>query len=212
MLLTRARAAPVLRGFHARRFISTLDSNRYIKVFPNAALDGSHVLAYLDTPTPPRLIIGTTTELPPTPRSFTENCEIYPILNEVLAKWVSQDPSVQSRAQAFVSSAGAGFSHQQRRPRQKSGLGTDKGAGGGGGGRGGHFMHVSDLRKVPDFGRICEPEDMLGSVEVNEQGHIVGEFQPSGTYRIVTNDGILGLGDFLTQKLIERLQQEERKG
>jgi hypothetical protein len=36
----------------------------------------------------------------------------------------------------------------------------------------------------------CRPEDIFGSVEVNSKGEITGNFQPSGTYRIVTNEGM----------------------
>ena len=34
------------------------------------------------------------------------------------------------------------------------------------------------------------PEDILGSVEVDSQGNLRGNFQPSGTYRIITNEGM----------------------
>lgn len=54
-------------------------------------------------------------------------------------------------------------------------------------------IHVSDSRHVPDFGRIADPQDIYGSVEVDGEGHFVGEngnYQPSGTYRIITRDGM----------------------
>lgn len=34
------------------------------------------------------------------------------------------------------------------------------------------------------------PEDILGSVEVDGKGEIIGNFQASGTYRIITNQGM----------------------
>jgi len=39
---------------------------------------------------------------------------------------------------------------------------------------------------------VCDPrpEDIMGSVEVNGQGGIIGNYQASGTYRIVTNEGM----------------------
>jgi hypothetical protein len=43
---------------------------------------------------------------------------------------------------------------------------------------------VADLLGLP------RPEDILGSVEVDGKGEIVGNYQPSGTYRIVTNEGM----------------------
>jgi hypothetical protein len=51
-------------------------------------------------------------------------------------------------------------------------------------------VHLSDRRNPPDFGRIAWPEDILASVEVDEAGEVVGKAQPSGTYRILTNEGM----------------------
>jgi len=34
------------------------------------------------------------------------------------------------------------------------------------------------------------PEDIFGSVEVNGKGEIIGNYQPSGTYRIITPNGM----------------------
>ncbi|OTA90507.1 hypothetical protein M434DRAFT_77807, partial [Hypoxylon sp. CO27-5] len=186
-------------------------SNRSLKkVFPNAATNNAHLLTYLDTDPPShRLAIGSTTALPPTPQSFSENREFLSILTDVLHAHAAQDPGLKAQAQAFAGPGGAT-------------LGGGGGAGGGGGGGasaqggaggagvGGH-IHLSDLRNPPDYGRIAWPEDILGSIEVDGSGNIVGEFQPSGTYRIVTNEGILGLSDFLRTKLVERLKEEENK-
>lgn len=60
-----------------------------------------------------------------------------------------------------------------------------------------------DLRHPPDFGRIPDPEDIFGSVEVDGRGRFVeeevdsgtgrrrkGNYQESGTYRVVTRDGM----------------------
>lgn len=54
-------------------------------------------------------------------------------------------------------------------------------------------MHVSDLRAPPDYGRIAYPEDIFGSLEVDGQGEFVGingNYQSSGTYRIITREGM----------------------
>jgi hypothetical protein len=132
-------------------------------------------------------------------------------LNDLLRKYAAQDPSLRAQAQAFASPGGATLgSHgaffpqqiKQRATRKTAaGLGGGGGAGGsgaggasaqggaGGAGVGGH-VHLSDLRNPPDFGRIAFPEDILGSIEVDAAGSIIGEFEPSGTYRIVTNEGM----------------------
>jgi hypothetical protein len=112
---------------------------------------------------------------------------------------------VISQAQAFASTAGSSlgsggalFPHQSRSRGKKVGTGGD-GAGGassqggaGGGGRGG-WVHLSDSRLPPDYGRIAWPEDIFGSLQVDGNGKFVGakgEYQPSGTYRIVTREGM----------------------
>ena len=58
-------------------------------------------------------------------------------------------------------------------------------------------MHVSDLRAPPDYGRIAWPEDIFGSLEVDGSGQFVrgqdgrlGNWQGSGTYRVVTREGM----------------------
>jgi hypothetical protein len=38
-----------------------------------------------------------------------------------------------------------------------------------------------------------------------------GRWQASGTYRVVTREGIFGLSEFLREKVIERLRAEEGK-
>ena len=112
----------------------------------------------------------------------------------------------------MISSSGASLFQPVRRQKTGSSGASDQG-GHGSAGRGG-WVHISDSRKIPDFGRIADPEDIFGSVEVEGDGSFTdgtGNYQQSGTYRIVTNDGILGLSDFLRQKVVERLKLEESK-
>lgn len=73
---------------------------------------------------------------------------------------------------------------------------------------------MSDERAPPDYGRIAWPEDIFGSVEVDGQGKFVGEngnWQSSGSYRVVTREGVLGLSEYLRGKVVERLREEEDK-
>ncbi len=126
----------------------------------------------------------------------------------MLKIYAHQDPGVTSQAQAFASTAGSSlgsggaFFPQQRKARRHSsgggGAGGD-GAGGasaqggaGGAGRGG-WVHLSDSRNPPDYGRIAWPEDIFGSLQVDGDGKFVGEngeYQPSGTYRVITREGM----------------------
>lgn len=101
------------------------------------------------------------------------------ILNEVISEYGHQDEDIISQARALASPGGFNLG--------SSGASAKGGAGGAG--RGG-WVHLSDRRNPPDFGRIAWPEDILGSVEVDGSGNVIGKVQPSGTYRLVTNEGM----------------------
>ena len=69
---------------------------------------------------------------------------------------------------------------------------------------------MSDERYPPDFGRVAYPEDIFGSLELDGKGDFVdgtGRYQRSGTYRLMTHEGILGLSDYLRERVIERLKE-----
>lgn len=73
---------------------------------------------------------------------------------------------------------------------------------------------MSDTRNPPDYGRIAWPEDIIGSVEVDGNGAFVdghGRWQDSGTYRVVTREGILGLTEFMRGRVVERLREIEKE-
>ncbi|KAG9246779.1 hypothetical protein BJ878DRAFT_258753 [Calycina marina] len=146
------------------RRLTTLPSNPHIYIFPHPSSPSSHILSLLPT-TPPTtaLAILTTTSLPPTPASCTPNPVFTSILSSVLRQHAAGDPWLRNEAAAFAH---------------------------GSGGRGG-WIHVSDRRCVPDYGRIAWPEDIFGSLEVDAAGRFVeGGWQESGTYRVVTRDGM----------------------
>ncbi|KAF4626681.1 hypothetical protein G7Y89_g11476 [Cudoniella acicularis] len=213
--IRRTAAAPWASLRTAARSVSTLQSNPHIHVFPIPnATNNSYTLSLLPTNPPSQsLSIGTTSKIPPTPSSLIENPRFLTILNDVMKKYASQDPIVQGQAAAFASTSGSalgsGGMFFPQQPKQKTtraggGGGTKgDGAGGasaqggaGGGGRGG-YVHVSDMRAPPDYGRIAFPEDIFGSLEVDGAGEFVkgedgalGNWQASGTYRIITREGI----------------------
>ncbi|GAM85769.1 hypothetical protein ANO11243_037770 [Dothideomycetidae sp. 11243] len=218
-------------GLH-RRSVATLSNNPHI--FVHAQADSSSLLSFLpSTPVNPALAIGTTRKTPPTPDSLVENPNFLRILQSVIRQHATSDPEVVAQAQVYASNAGSSLGsggvffpsnhpsqmNQRNKKRQYGGGGGagGDGAGGassqggmGGGGRGG-WIHVSDLRNPPDYGRVAWPEDIFGSLEVDGTGHFVdgGRYQESGTYRMVTREGILQLSDYLRTKLVERLKQLE---
>ncbi|RCI12428.1 hypothetical protein L249_0988 [Ophiocordyceps polyrhachis-furcata BCC 54312] len=215
MLSTVGRFTARIARTPQRRAISTLPNNPYINVFDSGS--SSYILSYLDTNPPSRkLAIGTCTAIPPTPRNFAENPHFQAILEEVVTEYGHEDENVVSQARALASPGGLGFlssseQHGLSRKGGETGAGGASAQGGAGGGGRRGWVHLSDERNPPDFGRIAWPEDILGSVEVDEEGCVVGRVQPSGTYRLLTNEGILGLSSFLRGKLVERLKKEEVK-
>ncbi|RJE20980.1 hypothetical protein PHISCL_06690 [Aspergillus sclerotialis] len=198
------RHAPRIPKWTQVRCVSTLEGTPYIYVFPNEkSNDQSHVLSLLpNEPTNPNQAIGTTTKLPPTPESFTENPKFLKTLQEVIAKHAHEDPDAKSQAQVMASIAGANLSSggvlmtSQRARRRRGAADSSGGASGQGGvgsaGKGG-WIHISDSRRPPEYGRIAWPEDIFGSLEVDGEGNFVGNngnYQSSGTYRIITRDGM----------------------
>ena len=181
-------------------------------IIPDDRSINSHVLSLLSHSPPNReLAVGTTTQLPPTPDSFTENHRFLDILQSVIAEHAQGDRNVISQAKAMAStsgsslgSGGAFFPGQRQKRRGGTPYGGGGGTGGdgaggassqggaGGGGIGG-YIHVYDERHPPDFGRIPDPEDIFGSLEVDGEGNFVdghGRYQRSGSYRVVTRDGL----------------------
>lgn len=149
--------------------------------------------------------------MPPTPQSFEENPTFLQILNQVVEEHGHEDEDVINQARGFASpggfnlGSGAAFFPGSEQQRQRRGASARQGGGGGAGGSGaggasgqggaggagvGGWVHLSDRRNPPDFGRIAWPEDILASVEVNGAGEVVGRAQASGTYRILTNEGM----------------------
>ncbi|KAF4254106.1 hypothetical protein V6000_007711 [Aspergillus fumigatus] len=202
------------------RTVSTLEGNPHIYVFSNKPQGGSHTLSLLSSePVNPKTAIGVTSKLPPSTDSFRENPNFLKILQEVISEYGHKDPDAISQAQVMVSTSGANISSggvlmtgqsSRRRRESKDSSGGASGQGGvGSAGRGG-WIHLSDSRRPPEYGRIAWPEDIFGSLEVDANGNFVGvngNYQPSGTYRIVTRDGILGLSPFLREKLVQRLRE-----
>ncbi|KAF2475242.1 uncharacterized protein BDR25DRAFT_213652 [Lindgomyces ingoldianus] len=201
----QARSQLILRG---SRNVSTLPGNPHIYVFKHPNELNKSLLSLLPTDPPtPALAIGTASALPPTPDTFTENHKFLGVLQSVFHSYAAHDPEVKHQAAVFASPSGFHL-----------GGASGEGAGGaiqqggmGGANRGG-WIHVSDSRNPPDWGRIAWPEDIFGSLEVDGEGRFVadgGNYQASGTYRIVTREGILGIPPFLREKLVQRLRELE---
>ncbi|KAI9932839.1 hypothetical protein MW887_009091 [Aspergillus wentii] len=181
-----ARAASRFPKWTQIRSVSTLEGSPYIYVFPNEkSPTESHFLSLLPSePTNPDVAIGVTSKLPPTPDSFKENPKFLETLHDVLSKNAHNDPDAISQAQVMISTSGANLSSggvlltggraRRRRDAADSSGGASGQGGVGSAGRGG-WIHISDERRPPEYGRIPWPEDIFGSLEVDSEGNFVGE-------------------------------------
>lgn len=105
-----------------------------------------------------------TSKLPPTTDSFQENPKFLETLQEVISQYGYQDPDAISQAQVMVSTAGANLSsggvlltgaRARRRQRSADSSGGASGQGGAGSGGRGGWIHLSDNRRPPEYGRIA---------------------------------------------------------
>ncbi|KAF8456429.1 hypothetical protein BDZ91DRAFT_745580 [Kalaharituber pfeilii] len=178
------------------RSISTLPGHPHIQIHPHPTIPDTHLLTLLPAkPAIPILALGTTSSLPPTINSFTPNQTFLSILHSVISEHCTSDPSTQQSVTAFVSSSTHSLFQHNRRAAPTGG-----------------WVHISDERNPPDWGRIPDPEDIFGSVEVDAKGNIrEGSYQPCLGYRIWTRNGIMQLSPYLREKLVEKLKDEERK-
>lgn len=106
-----------------------------------------------------------TTNLPPTTDSLTENTKFLEILQEVFASHAHEDPDAQSQAQVMVSTSGANLMSGgvlltgKRGGRRRKEMGDSSGGASGQGGAGsagrGGWIHISDSRRPPEYGRIA---------------------------------------------------------
>lgn len=156
-----------------------------------------YILTLLRKSPPTReLAIGTTTTLPPSPASFTENPGFLDVLYGVFREHAHEDPEVQASAATYASPGGSAVASARRRggtavDKHGSGAGGANVQGGMGGGGIGGWVHICDARNPAPVGRVGDPGDILGSVMVDAQGVVVkGEYEKCGAYRVITNDGM----------------------
>lgn len=134
-------------------------------IFPSES-PSSHILSLLPSePVNPKLAIGVTTKLPPTADSLRENSKFLDVLQEVFTKHAHEDPDAQSQAQVMVSTSGANLMSGgvllagKRGGRRRKEMGDSSGGASGQGGAGsagrGGWIHISDSRRPPEYGRIA---------------------------------------------------------
>ncbi|KAJ1725197.1 hypothetical protein LPJ53_000620 [Coemansia erecta] len=65
------------------------------------------------------------------------------------------------------------------------------------------WMNISDGRNPPPPGRTGDPEDILGSVLVEDKEIKQGSFQANLAHRLVTRNGLFQLPKYLQQRLAD---------
>ncbi|RKP27733.1 hypothetical protein SYNPS1DRAFT_10650, partial [Syncephalis pseudoplumigaleata] len=60
-----------------------------------------------------------------------------------------------------------------------------------------------DERNPAPWGRIPDPEDIFGSVQLKEGAIVPRSFQPMPTHRMVSSNGLFRLSDTLHAALLE---------
>ncbi|CUA78393.1 hypothetical protein RSOLAG22IIIB_13118 [Rhizoctonia solani] len=73
------------------------------------------------------------------------------------------------------------------------------------------WLHVHDYRNFPEMGRVGDPDDILGSVLVQD-GKIKGDtYQRMPSYRTCTTDGPVKLSPSLHERLLKSLKEARQK-
>ncbi|KAI8827124.1 uncharacterized protein EV422DRAFT_563201 [Fimicolochytrium jonesii] len=69
------------------------------------------------------------------------------------------------------------------------------------------YLNINDERSPAPFGRVSDPEDILGAVRLDNGSIIPGSYERFPTHRLVTFNGMFLLSTYLHQKLLERLRR-----
>ncbi|KAF8323724.1 hypothetical protein DL93DRAFT_2027985, partial [Clavulina sp. PMI_390] len=67
------------------------------------------------------------------------------------------------------------------------------------------WLHINDSRNVPALGRIGDPDDIIGTVLVEDGKVVPSTYQRMPSYRVCTSDGVTQLSEGLDAELRENL-------
>ena len=73
------------------------------------------------------------------------------------------------------------------------------------------WLHIADERNPPPWGRIPVPEDIVGSVLLQDGVIQPNSYEPMPAHRIVTKNGIFQLSGPLTQCLVQEAKRVASK-
>ncbi|KAI7867132.1 hypothetical protein BDF14DRAFT_1727026 [Spinellus fusiger] len=70
------------------------------------------------------------------------------------------------------------------------------------------WLHIADERNPPPWGRIPFPEDIIGSVLVNQGVIQANTYEPMPAHRLVTASGLFCLSSPLAKCLLQAARQK----
>ncbi|KAI8903123.1 hypothetical protein EDD86DRAFT_175729, partial [Gorgonomyces haynaldii] len=64
-------------------------------------------------------------------------------------------------------------------------------------------LNINDQRMPPLWGRVNDPEDILGTSLIKDGKLVPKSFEPMPTHRILSTNGLFQLTPFLHEKLLK---------
>ena len=64
---------------------------------------------------------------------------------------------------------------------------------------------ILDLRVPEQWGRVADPEDIFGTVLVQDGKMVKESFEPMFTHRLYTSNGMFKLDPYLLQELLKEM-------
>ncbi|KAJ3183495.1 hypothetical protein HDU87_006814 [Geranomyces variabilis] len=68
------------------------------------------------------------------------------------------------------------------------------------------YLNINDERTYAPFGRVSDPEDILGSCRLDDGKLVAGSYERMPTHRLFSFNGLFRLSEHLQDKLLERLR------
>ncbi|KAI8593571.1 hypothetical protein BDZ88DRAFT_447931 [Geranomyces variabilis] len=68
------------------------------------------------------------------------------------------------------------------------------------------YLNINDERTYAPFGRVSDPEDILGSCRLDDGKLVPGSYERMPTHRLFSFNGLFRLSEHLQEKLLERLR------
>lgn len=69
------------------------------------------------------------------------------------------------------------------------------------------FLNIPDQRVFVPYGRIPEPEDILGSVRLQDGKVVENTYERMPTHRIISSNGVVELSEEMESILIDELEK-----